>query len=179
MRFAWCFAVSFVLNLVVAQTAVADSLGEKFKRWVLGNEAQAAMLDDFDPETDRIVQGCTQCHDGSRAAHIAVKDAEMPLQYSSSGVQINHPIGMDYDYYAARKNGSYKPRHSLDPNIILIDGRVTCVSCHRLKGTARSDTLFEWRGIKTVTSVANNCSASKRLTVGPRQTDLCLACHNK
>ena len=179
MKLAWCSTIVFLLSFPVAKTAFAESLGDKFKRWALGSEAQAAMIDDFDARTDRLARECRQCHDGSRATHIAVKDAETPLQFSSTGVQVNHPIGMDYAAYAARNVRGFTRRHSLDPNITLIDGRVTCVSCHRLKVTA-SDALFGtgWPGDREVQAVSNDCSASTELTVGPKQSDLCLACHN-
>ena len=180
MKNVWCFTFAFMLNLLTAQTAFAESFSDKFKSWLLGSEANAATLEDSDPGMDRIARGCSQCHDGGRAAHIAVKNADAPLQFSSLGVQVNHPVGMDYDVYAARKMRSYKQRLSLDSNITLVDGKVTCISCHRIKETEVSDALIEARRQDngSVQSISNSCSASNELTVGPRQSDLCLACHN-
>ena len=169
-----------LLNLATAQAVFAGSIGDRFRNWLLGSEVQASTLEDYHPELDRIAQGCVQCHDGARARHITVKEADAPLQFSSSGVQVNHPVGMNYDYYSTSRAGNYRPRASLDSNIILVDGEVTCVSCHRLKETEESDDFIEarWDENRSVRAGIESCSASKELTMGPRKTDLCLACHS-
>lgn len=179
MKYVRWSAVVMLLNLATAQAVFAGSIGDSFKSWLLGSEAQASMLIDYQPGLDRIAQGCVQCHNGVRARHITVKDADAPLQFSSSGVQVNHPVGMNYDDYVATRAGNYTLRDSLDSNIILVNGKVTCVSCHRLKETEESNNIFEagWDENQSAWAVTESCSSSREFTVGPRETDLCLACH--
>lgn len=171
--------IVWLFNLVSAQAAVAGSFSENFSKWLLGESAQAAMLDDYNPEGS--TEHCLQCHNGSRATHIAVKDAETPMQFSLIGMQVNHPIGMDYDHYATTQRNSYTPRSSLDPSIILVGGRVTCVSCHKLKEQQSSPTTSSpvSSDPQDGLTLAEDCSASTKLTVGPGEGGLCLACHNK
>jgi cytochrome c peroxidase len=175
----WIIVVT-LFNLATAQAVFADSFGDKFRSWLLGSTAQAATLNGYQSEPDSITQGCIRCHDGSRAGHITVKDANAPMQFSSSGLQVNHPVGMNYDDYAATRTQSYTPSFLLDSNIILVDGKVTCVSCHRLKEAKGSDNFIEarWDENQSVPADIESCSASGELTVGPRETDLCLACHS-
>lgn len=167
------------LSLASVQVAFAGDIGDRFKRWLLGSEAQAASVTDYRPELGRIAQGCLQCHDGVRARYIKVKHADAPLQFASSGKQVNHPVGMDYNYYATKKIGRYTPRYSLDPGIVLVDGMVTCVSCHGLKNAGASERILEarWDESPSARADTESCSASNKLTVGPSVTDLCLACH--
>jgi len=173
-------AVTTILYLATAQAVFAGSIGDSFTSWLLGSEAQASTLTDYQPELDRIAQSCVQCHNGARARHITVKDTDAPLRFSSSGMQVDHPVGVNYDDFAATKAGKYTPRFSLDSNIILVDGKVTCVSCHRLREPEKSDNFFEarWDGNRSARADTMSCSSSAELTVGPRQTDLCLACHS-
>ena len=180
MKYVQCCVAALLLNLITVQAVFAGSLGDRFRNWLLGSEAQAATLTDTWPELDKIAQGCVQCHDGARATHITIKDAETPPQLAISGAQVNHPVGMYYDDYATAMTGRYTPRFSLDPNIVLVNGKVTCISCHRLKETATSDSVAElrWDEVQPVPIDAEYCSASEQLTVGPRETDLCLACHS-
>jgi hypothetical protein len=180
MKYVRWIIVVTLFNLATAQAVLGDSFGDKFRSWLLGSTAQAATLNGYLSEPDGIAQGCMRCHDGSRAGHITVKDANAPMQFSSSGLQVNHPVGMNYDEFATTKAGNYTPRFSLDSNIILVDGKVTCVSCHRLKETEESDNFFEarWDENRSAREGTENCSSTRDLTVGPRETDLCLACHS-
>ena len=141
-----------------------------FRDWLLGSEAQASTgLEDI--QLDSFARGCMECHNGVGASHIAVKDARSPLQISGS-MNVNHPVGMDYDEHANRKPRGYRSSASLDPNIVLVGGRVSCVSCHQLKED-------EPQQIVTAQIGHSNCTASSQLTVGPKETDLCLSCHIK
>jgi len=173
-------AFVMLVCLTTAQAAFADGLGGSFRSWLLGSEAQAATLDNYQPELDGVAQACLQCHNGVNDTHFTVKNANTPIQFSNSGMQVNHPVGMYYDDYAATGSRNYTPRVSLDPSVVLVDGNVTCVSCHRLKDTPGSDSLaaMRWDENQPTLAGTNSCSASAELTVGPRQTDLCLACHS-
>lgn len=171
-------AILYFLSLLSPPVAVAGNFTDNFKSWLLDANIKEVMLDNN--KLDAGAKACLQCHDGTGATHITFKDAAAPMQFSKFGVQTNHPVGMNYDYYALASPGSYTPRHLLDPNITLVAGRVTCVSCHQIKAanpTARSYKVASIN-LQSVGVGTENCSVSSELTVGPRQTDLCLACHN-
>jgi hypothetical protein len=172
--------VVLLFNLVIANQALACGFGAKFNSWLLGSEAQAATLKEHQSELDDVAQACVECHNGVRATHITVKDADSPMQFSSSGMQVNHPVGMNYDYYAAMSTHLYTPSLLLDSSITLVEGMVTCVSCHRLKTAEASHRLSAARWDENHSALADTeaCNASGELTVGPRETDLCLACHS-
>ena len=169
----------FLLNLLPGQAAFADGLGGRFKSWLLGAQSSAVALGPNEPGLDATAKACLKCHDGTRAIKIEVKDAAAPLEFSSSGKQVNHPVGMDYDVMATERAHNLKPRILLDTNIVLADGKVTCTSCHRLKETRSIATAPRARRDETALLMADTgtCSASSELTVGPKETDLCLACH--
>jgi hypothetical protein len=159
---------------------IAGSFGDSFSKWLLGSEAEASLLRQDQPALDEVAEGCMQCHNGMRATHIVVKNADSPLQLTSSGMQVNHPVGMSYDDYAVRKPRDYVPRFSLDPDILLVNGQVSCVSCHSLKETDEVGWAVDGRLDKVQLAHAGveDCTASGELTVGHTETELCLACHN-
>ncbi len=158
-----------------ATPAMATSLAEHFQAFVLGAEAQARPLEARDLRLDAIAQGCLQCHDGSRASHVSVRNTGTPMPIR--GFQtLNHPVGMVYDQSLSKDPNGYRPRAALHANIRLIDGQVTCVSCHQIKtGAAPAPTLHAQLDQNRDTA----CTATRELTVGQRDKDLCLACHIK
>jgi hypothetical protein len=180
MKYVRCCVLLLLLNLVPAQLVLADGFGDRFRSWLLGPTAQTIELENSNPELDRIAQTCIECHNRAETSHFTVKHADTPLQFSNSGMQVNHPVGMNYEFYATKKAHKYIPRLSLDSNIILVDGKVTCVSCHQLKNVERVDSFVasRWDVGQSVPANSKNCNASQELTMGPRETDLCLACHN-
>jgi len=122
-------------------------------------------------EIDSVTQECISCHSGGAASHITVKDADAPIQ--SSGVTtINHPVGMDYEKYYFREPHSYHSRATLNPDILLVEGRVSCVSCHKLK-------QVEPQQLASLQNEVSNCNASNQLTVGSNGYELCVSCHIK
>lgn len=179
MRYVQCWAVVLFFDLLTPKLAFAEEFGARFKKWLFGSEAQAATREQPAPELDRIVQTCMQCHDGSGAVRITVKDARSPLQYMMSGVQKNHPVGMKYDDYAATDPQRYIPRVLLDANIVLVNGEVTCISCHRLKEPQDlvDNIDARWAEIQKAPSDAKHCSASNEFTIRTGKAGLCLACH--
>lgn len=170
-------AVLIVLILVFGVTTLtqAASLAEHFQAFILGAEAQARPLERRDLQLDAIAQACLQCHDGSHASHVYVRQAgtAMPIRGTQT---LNHPIGMAYDQSALNKPHSYRSRALLHPGIQLVDGQVTCISCHQTKiSTASLPTKVAQLDLPRGT----NCNATKELTVGRRDKELCLACHIK
>jgi hypothetical protein len=177
MKFARHLLAVTLLFTLTASTAYAGSFSEKFRKFVLGPEAEAYSIN-FDgkshqPDLDKKAKNCMSCHNGNRARRIVAKAAESP--YHIRGTQtMDHPVGMSYDKYAMKKPWGYKAKNSLNKKIHLADGRVTCISCHRLKGKKTQ----KLAGIEDPDLNAD-CEASSEFTVGTTQTELCQSCHTK
>lgn len=175
--------VFVLLNIAVLTPVSAGSFSDSFKSWVLDDDTSETKADTVN--LDIASADCIQCHNGRDSGHIVVKSAKSAMQFTASGRQSNHPIGMRYDEYASSKPASYRSRNTLNPNIRLVDGLVSCVSCHQQKD--RSQGARHGVGIDPYMKVSNtaigsasvkNIESSKMiLTVGPRATDLCMACH--
>ncbi len=168
------FALLAVFSLVcmTPRTAAAGNFSEMFRDFVFGTDAQAFAVSKRAVLSDRSASDCLGCHNGAAAKRISVKDADAPFQ--TRGFQtVNHPVGMSYDRYAMKDPRGYRPRLLLDKNIRLVDGKVSCVSCHRLKSDVSAGM---WRTAMTLNQSAE-CTASGELTVGHSSTDLCVACH--
>jgi hypothetical protein len=157
-----------VLLLVTAQAVPAASFAEKFRQFVLGSDAEAYATHSEALRADPETAACLGCHDGTMARDVAIKGADAPYQVSGFRT-VNHPVGMSYDDYAQRKPREYRPKHLLDRSIRLREGKVTCLSCHRLRSQAPT----------RMAQARRACMASDELTTGPRRGDLCLACHLK
>jgi hypothetical protein len=170
MRF--CNAVLLVLMLLFgyAMPAAAD-FADQFRTFILGAETPAPR----NQPIDTLAQGCMQCHDGSRASHITLRRSGSPMQIRGSQT-LNHPVGMVYDDAVRKDPQGYRARAALQPKIQLVNGQVTCVSCHQLR-----------MGLVTATNTqaipaavpTNSCTATKELTTGHGDRALCLACHIK
>ncbi|MDA8428954.1 MAG: hypothetical protein M0T70_06830 [Geobacteraceae bacterium] len=70
-------------------------------------------------QLDQISRECVTCHDGS----------------SAPTTGYSHPVGMDYDKSTSFNRRSpfkrnYVTRGALNPDVVLIDGKVGCLSCH-------------------------------------------------
>jgi len=175
MRFHNDILVVLILFFGGATPAMAMSLAEHFQAFVLGAEAQARPLEAHDVRLDTIAQGCLQCHDGSRASHVPVRHTGTPMPIRGART-LNHPVGMVYDQSVSKDPHGYRPRAALHPNIQLVGGQVTCVSCHQTKtGAVPVPALQAHLDQGRDTS----CTATRELTVGQRDKDLCLACHIK
>ncbi|HJW80977.1 MAG TPA: hypothetical protein VJ396_01940 [Acidiferrobacterales bacterium] len=175
MRFHNTVLVILILVFAGSTPAPAASLAEHFQAFVLGAQAQARPLEARDLRLDAIAQGCLQCHDGSRASHVSVRSAGTPMPIR--GYQtLNHPMGMSYDRSVSKDPHGYRPRSALHPNVQLVDGQVTCISCHQLRSNAASPPILEAR---LEPGKDTSCSATRELTMGRHDKDLCLACHIK
>ena len=165
-----CTASASLLTLLIGfcAPAHATSFADALRDFVLGAEAKASVAD-VGRVLDSVARGCLQCHDGSVASHVSVKSADSPLQFDGFR-NANHPVGMRYDDHYRRQPTSYRARALLDPNITLIDGMVSCVSCHRLK----TDSPTRPHEQQATLAVRASCSASSDLTVAK---NLCMACH--
>lgn len=171
-RFAAHVALLGLLTLSCIAPATAAGFGERFRSFVLGTEAQASTRH---PGLDSGSQACLQCHDGARAAHITARTAGSPLPIRGSQT-LDHPVGMVYDWSVAKDPQGYKPRAALHPNVRLVDGQVGCVTCHE----TRTDLTLAAASDQHLQLASNSaCTATKQLTMGRRDHDLCLACHIK
>lgn len=108
---------------------------------------------------DKISRMCLSCHDGSVGA---LGDVEVRSGSWKHGVALSrydpqgsHPIGVKYQRAFARRGG-FRPPGSLDPAIKLVDGKVSCRSCHDLYSKEQA-----------------------LLVVSNAGSRLCLGCHDK
>lgn len=81
-------------------------------------------------EVDSFSFNCLSCHDGtSSPAHdISFKNADRSGAFSGNNLS-SHPIGTHYGS-ASYINPQLRRLEYLDPNMVLIDGRVGCLTCH-------------------------------------------------
>ncbi|WJW76612.1 hypothetical protein QVG61_05850 [Thiohalobacter sp. IOR34] len=152
--------------------AMAGGFADAFRDFVLGSPAEASVLAAQD-QLSRASQArhCMQCHDGSSATAITIKDADSPMQIRGHRT-LDHPVGMSYARHARRNPAVYVAPGKLDPRIRLENGTVTCISCHRTRDAGHTTQVSD-----RSPSSANNCTASADLTTGPEPGRLCIACH--
>lgn len=70
-------------------------------------------------------RACIACHDGT-ASPAPVELFSMGLPGSS----MSHPVDVDYSAAYGRDPEHYLPPGALPPDVPLVDGKVTCTSCH-------------------------------------------------
>ena len=167
----------FLMVIVTSPIVSADSFNNRFKNWLLGPEANTPVAISKSVKLDAVSAECMQCHNGRDSRHVVVKSADSPMKFTASGQQSNHPVGMDYDRYVTSQPASFRPRAALNPRIGFINGQVGCISCHEQK--SREERAYN--GLTATNAVAvpkkEMCTSRKNLTVGPKKSDLCMACH--
>lgn len=107
---------------------------------------------------DAFSQDCLSCHDGLRASDIAVVYRNSP-ENPRKGKRVSgkdHPVGMDYADYVASGRGNYKPIAMLNSKMMLINGKVGCLTCHNPLNPEKN-----------------------HLVMSDFRSALCLTCHNK
>lgn len=110
----------------------------------------------INPNLDPISKECIACHDGflAKEARYRISGGHQKQSTNFDTVLGAHPVGMDYDQY--RWNKHYVPTESFPTDMVLMDGKVTCVTCHNLLGNYK-----------------------KYLVVDSDKSELCLSCHIK
>jgi predicted CXXCH cytochrome family protein len=105
---------------------------------------------------DEMSKGCLMCHDGVAASPITTNFRNDPFRRGSrvNSFGGDHPIGMDYNRYVSVNSG-YK-RIPSGTKMILVDGKVGCLTCH--------NPLNPEKG---------------HLVMSDRYSALCRTCHNK
>lgn len=161
-----------IISILIYGVSVveAGSLGEGFLSFIM-DETEAATKP---VAMDDVSQQCMSCHNGSLGSHIQIKDATKPMQFSSFGTRA-HPVGMQYATYAAQQPHSFRKPAALNPKIQLVDGRVGCLSCHKVK---QNEMLVAVNQNSTAARI-NSCISSKMFTVETRNSSLCMSCHIK
>jgi predicted CXXCH cytochrome family protein len=111
-----------------------------------GDGNPLALLDSFST-------GCVACHNGIVTPQDSLNFKNNP----DSRMQMlagKHPIGMDYARYAA-VNGNLRKPGELNPKLVLVGGKVSCVTCHDALNPAKN-----------------------HLALNNSGRDLCIECHN-
>lgn len=170
LQLGWLLLITAIIFF--STTAHAGGIGDSFRNFVLGNEVQAKS---GASGLDTSARACLQCHDGSRATHVTARSAGGPLEIRGSQT-LNHPIGMVYDQTVMKDPQGYKSRAALHPNIRLVEGQVSCISCHQ---TRTDRTVAAAGDVHLELTNTSTCTATKQLAVGRGDRDLCMACHNK
>ena len=77
---------------------------------------------------DSFSAGCVTCHDGivSRKDILNYRNDPRTRMQMISG---KHPIGMNYESYTVYRD-TLKKVDELNPNLVLVEGKVSCVTCH-------------------------------------------------
>jgi len=114
-----------------------------------GKQQREGGLDSFSVD-------CLGCHDGANAVSVAVNWKNDPYrEFHRRRTTSEHPIGMDYRSYAAANPADYKPLFG-NTRMVLVEGKVGCLTCH--------DPLNPER---------------RHLVMSDRGSALCLTCHSK
>lgn len=82
-------------------------------------------------EIDAFSFDCISCHDGTSApSHETLfKNTNQSDGDAAQRVLSSHPIGMHYGN-ASYINNQLRSVNSLNPNMLFVDGKVGCLSCH-------------------------------------------------
>lgn len=96
-----------------------------------GSIIKVSLNDSSEAEIDDLSVQCLSCHDGVYATGrlIRLKNNIDREPGSIDRVHGGHPIGMDYLKLAGRHPGLRRP-DTLPPEVVLVQGKVGCLSCH-------------------------------------------------
>jgi len=99
---------------------------------------------DMNSRLDSISMECIACHDGvlAREAKHRISDGDLNRARSMETIKGAHPIGMEYERYS-RGNREYVPENILPADMVLMNGKVTCVTCHDMLGKNRMHLVVE------------------------------------
>jgi len=136
-----------VLNIIIGSTDSATD----------SQSAVYALPGEAGP--DRMTENCLYCHDGSITSKVST-----------------HPVGIYYEDYVRRHPQDYRSVDYRGPGgIPLVNGKVSCISCHRLKQDPAPSTTSH----SMFVAEQDICPASKQLNSGVGERGLCVACHIK
>jgi predicted CXXCH cytochrome family protein len=80
---------------------------------------------------DKVSLECLGCHDGNggRIAEHGKFDPTDVKALNMAKVAAKHPIGIDYAALSLTRE-SLRKVNELPPNMTLVDGRISCITCH-------------------------------------------------
>jgi predicted CXXCH cytochrome family protein len=114
-------------------------------------------LNQGDTTLDSFSRDCLTCHDGGHASDIAIDYRNTPgNKIKTFDGTKQHPIGMNYAAYAAMDHTRFNPGSAFNSKMILVNGRVGCLTCHNPLNPEKSHLVMSDSG-----------------------SALCLTCHNK
>jgi hypothetical protein len=91
---------------------------------------------------------CLECHGDGDTGSAGEETSAPKSSHELGGLGTSHPVNVVYP--AGRPN--YRPAGSLDERLVLVDGRVSCLTCH-------------------------SPSPDRSLVISTKQGRLCVACH--
>lgn len=119
------------------------------------NELPTVSFHDGNRILDPISMECISCHDGTLAGSVHYRvNGPNYTAFNIKAVTGSHPVGMDYTRYTNKKD--YAPFYELPKNMVLMDGRIGCLTCHDMLG----------KNMAYLSTDLNN-------------SNLCFACHRK
>ncbi|MDH5516873.1 MAG: cytochrome c3 family protein [Gammaproteobacteria bacterium] len=131
-----CHQLTFFTTMADSGTSIQQSV----HKGRISNEFSGA---------DSYSMECMNCH-GNEGDTINISINSKGIVKHNSGA-VNHPVGMRYtDSYG---RGSYVALEKLSKNVILPDGKVSCVSCH--KGYSKKH--GEMISVKSKTALCLEC----------------------
>jgi predicted CXXCH cytochrome family protein len=131
------------------KAAAASRFGE-----VQSNSVQFVTKNGERIEIDEVTFECISCHDGLSASYhgFRFKNDDQTAGGMTS-VNGGHPIGSHYGAAAYTRSG-LKPMAELHEDMVLVDGRIGCISCHNPLNSEKNHLVKSNTG-----------------------SDLCLTCH--
>ena len=159
--------------LLLVGVAISGTVRERFEAFILDDGANG------NKNEDRIMANisfeCIACHDGSIGSDVTVSSMSDRKSRGWDAGMSDHPVGMDYmSSYMKSRGGLFAPQ-SLPAEVILVDGKVTCLSCHKLKDRVLQRAKGEGGGWGS----SATCTSSKETTVASGGSRLCISCHSK
>jgi len=105
---------------------------------------------------DPISMECITCHDGTLASSIHYKVSSRGQGEGRSMGSINgsHPVGSNYTRFTSKRE--YVPSYNLPRNMILMNGKISCITCHDMLSRSQAYLVVDMAG-----------------------SNLCFACHRK
>lgn len=174
MRLGRIIIILFVTVIIYTQPASAASIGRTIWTLIVGKEKDITKAPEQweNMPLDYVTKDCLSCHSGELAS-----DVHAPRIGAGFRQKSNHPIGMMYESSAMKKPMEYVPLSQLNRNIILENGRVTCISCHLLKKPGQNN--GQMAQSEPGGDISLRCTSTKYLTVSYEGSNLCISCHRK
>ena len=157
--------IAVLLAVGMISGTYAAGLSDQLAR-TTGSFSRYQQASGIDVETMK----CLGCHDG-----VIAKDMGHNAGESRGGSLQNHPVGIRYSSSVMGNYREYMPKAVIDERVKLIDGKVSCVSCHQLKDTTTPEPE---KAFADEYEPDFSCTSSGKTTVTTDGSALCLSCHN-